>query len=74
VVEPLAEAQGQIVKAKRPESPAVNRWVQLPPSLADLYEAVLAECDRSYVLLKALQQATADQGTKIRAHLTPKHA
>ena len=27
VIEPLAEAQGQLVKAKRPKSPASKRWV-----------------------------------------------
>ncbi|MGH3373754.1 MAG: hypothetical protein ACRDP6_03350 [Actinoallomurus sp.] len=51
VVEPLAEAKGQLVKAKRPKSPASKRWVQLPPFLADLYEGVLEDCDRAFVFV-----------------------
>jgi integrase len=51
VMEPLAEAQGKIVKAKRTKSPAGKRWVQLPPFLADLCEALLEDCDRSYVFV-----------------------
>ncbi|MFB9831706.1 hypothetical protein [Actinoallomurus acaciae] len=51
VVEPLAEAQGQLVKAKRTKSPAGKRWVQLPSFLADLYEALLEDCDRSFVFV-----------------------
>jgi hypothetical protein len=51
VIEPLAEAHGQLVKAKRPKSPASKRWVQLPPFLADLYERLLGDCDRSFVFV-----------------------
>ncbi|KAB2341636.1 hypothetical protein F8566_40815 [Actinomadura rudentiformis] len=41
---PLREAGGQIEEAPRPKSPASKRWIQLPPFLATLYEALINEC------------------------------
>lgn len=51
VQEPLAEARGTLTKAKRTKTPAGRRWGQLPPFLAELYEALLDECTHPYVFV-----------------------
>ncbi|GAB3979262.1 integrase [Actinoallomurus acanthiterrae] len=50
---PIREARGQIEEAPRPKSPASRRWIQLPPFLAILYEALLEDCPRARVFAGA---------------------
>ncbi|MCW2897917.1 MAG: phage integrase family protein [Streptosporangiaceae bacterium] len=50
---PIREARGQIEEAPRPKSPAGRRWIQLPPFLAVLYEALLEDCPRARVFAGA---------------------
>jgi integrase len=51
VQEPLTETGGTLAKAKRTKTPAGKRWVQLPPFLAELYEALLDDCIPPYVFV-----------------------
>jgi hypothetical protein len=46
----------------------------LRPQEQERLIVVLPQMAETINQLKAVQQATADQGAKIHAHLTPKHA
>jgi integrase len=59
VREPLVEAMGSMVKAKRTKTPAGKRWVQLPPFLTELYETLLDDCAHSFVFV-------GEQGANLR--------
>jgi hypothetical protein len=54
------------------------RWeaslLALRPQEQERLIVVLPQMVETINQLKAVQQATADQGAKIHAHLTPKHA
>ncbi|WP_315987570.1 tyrosine-type recombinase/integrase [Actinomadura sp. HBU206391] len=39
------------MKAQRTKTPAGKRWVQLPPFLAELYEALLDDCQTAFVFV-----------------------